>query len=390
MEKSKNNNAASSQSPAPDASQRRSGRVTRAPRRFTPEAHSASQNSPGTSKRKRAPEPDDDVEDEENQAPDGDEDDEEPSDDEEDNEEEDDQDEPAPRSRKSKSSQKSKSRKPAAKRTKVNGSATADADTASAPAVKLPNRPKKTVRVAIAGHGDESGLYWDVFGSGDSSDDVAAHWFQRYQADNAKGMTELINCVLLAAGCEQKLTEDDIQDPENSANRLAELEEAYEQTSISDYPLISRSKSSKNFRDLLVTFFDSLISLLHQTDVLYSDEELMENVQRWVGIMSSSALRPFRHTATTVGLAMLTALISVTKQLDERITKSNQALQAESNRRGKNKNLVANTKKALETANENRGYIDARSKDLFDIIFVHRYRDIDPKIRALAWSSGVA
>ena len=90
---------------------------------------------------------------------------------------------------------------------------------------------------------------------------------------------------------------------------------------------------------MLIGFFDSLISLLHQTDVLYTDEELLDNIQRWVGIMSSSSLRPFRHTATTVGLAMLTALVLVTAQLDDRITKSNQALQAEASRRGKNKNL---------------------------------------------------
>ncbi len=154
------------------------------------------------------------------------------------------------------------------------------------------------------------------------------------------------------------------------------------QTSISDYPLISRAKGSKNFRELLIGFFDSLISLLHQTDVLYTDEDLVDNIQRWVGMMSSSALRPFRHTATTVGLAMLTALIGVIKQLDDRITKSNQALQAESNRRGKNKNLVMNTRKALDDADQNREYVNAKSKDLFDIIFVHRYRDIDPKIRA--------
>jgi cohesin complex subunit SA-1/2 len=69
----------------------------------------------------------------------------------------------------------------------------------------------------------------DIFGSGDSSDDVAAQWFQRYQNDDAQAMTDLINCVLLAAGCEHKLTEDDIRDPENSANKLTELEEAYEQ-----------------------------------------------------------------------------------------------------------------------------------------------------------------
>lgn len=191
-----------------------------------------------------------------------------------------------------------------------------------------------------------------------------------------------MNCVLLAAGCDQHLTADDIRDPENSANKLSELEEAYEQTSISDYPLISRAKSSKNFREVLISFFKSLVGLLHQTDDLYTDANLLDNIQRWVGTMSSSALRPFRHTATTVGLSLLSAMIEVTKQLDGRITKSNLSLQAEQNRKGKNKSLVANTQKALDAANENRQIIDEKVKDLFNIVFVHRYRDIDPKIRA--------
>lgn len=98
--------------------------------------------------------------------------------------------------------------------------------------------------------------------------------------------------------------------------------------------------------------------------------------------MSSSALRPFRHTATTIGLSLLSAMIAVTRQLDERITKQSQALQAESSRRGKNKGLVANTQKALDAANQNRQLIDDKVKDFFNIIFVHRYRDIDAKIRA--------
>ncbi|KAI1337472.1 STAG-domain-containing protein [Xylariaceae sp. FL0016] len=352
---------------------RRSGRARNAPQKFSPEPAPSQNDHAASFKRKRDAQDED--EDDENEEPEVDEDEQAPTD--QDDDEEDD--EPTPRPKKSKSSQAPRSNKPAMKRTKINGSATQGA---RAPAMKqLPNRPKKTVKLAIS-RGDGDDLYSEVFGSGSSPDDVAAQWFQGYQADDAKALTDLINCVLLAAGCEQQLTPDDIRDPENSANRLTELEEAYEQTSISDYPLISRAKSSKNFRELLVGFFDSLISLLHQTDVLYNDENLLDNIQRWVGIMSSSALRPFRHTATTVGLAMLTALIEVMKQLDDRATKSNQALLAESNRRGKNKNLVQNTKKALDVANANRSFVDSKSKDLFDIVFVHRYRDIDPKIRA--------
>lgn len=69
----------------------------------------------------------------------------------------------------------------------------------------------------------------EIFSSGDSSNDVAAHWFQRYVENDAAALTDLVNCVLLATGCDQSLSEDDIRDPENSANKLSELEEAFEQ-----------------------------------------------------------------------------------------------------------------------------------------------------------------
>ncbi|KAK6065762.1 STAG domain-containing protein [Seiridium cupressi] len=379
---SEDNNATPSPSAA-DA-RRRSGRVVRAPRKFTEDIQNDT-----SSKRKRVRDNDEDAENQDPQDSLEEASDEEPA--------EDSDEDPAPKQRKS----KARTKKPAAKKPKINGSAPVEAAASQAPAIRLPNRPKKTVRVAIARR-DGDGLYgkipaWerlravnthanaavaDIFGSGDSSDDVAAHWFQRYQENDAAALTDLVNCVLLATGCDQSLTEDDIRDPENSANKLSELEEAFEQTSISEYPLISRAKSSKDFRQQLIGFFESLISLLHQTDTLYQDSELLENIQRWVGIMSSSSLRPFRHTATTIGLALLTSMIAVTRQLDDRITKSNQALQAESNRRGKNKGLVANTQRALDTANQNRQLIDEKVKEFFDIIFVHRYRDIDAKIRA--------
>lgn len=249
METSDNNatsSPASAPASAPDLSRRRSGRVVRAPQKFSPEPQNDHSSS---SKRKRGL--DRDEEDAENESP-VEEEEEELSDPEEEDEAEEEQ---TSRPKSSKSKQKSRSKKPAAKRTKVNGSAPADIVSASnAPAVRLPNRPKKTVRVTIA-HPDGEGLYgeklqsydsafacWyanvllvDIFGSGDSSEDVAHQWFQRYRQDDAKALTDVINCVLLAAGCDQQLTEDDIRDPDNSTNRLSELEEAYQQ--VRDYPL---------------------------------------------------------------------------------------------------------------------------------------------------------
>jgi cohesin complex subunit SA-1/2 len=131
------NNA--SQSPEADASRRRSGRVTRAPRKFTPEPQ-LGQNA--ASKRKRNQAGDDEdidnealLESDEDMSEDG------PEDD----------DEHLP-SRKKKSSKSARPRKPANKRVKTNGASV------SGHAASLPSRPKKSVRIERLPQ-DGSGLY---------------------------------------------------------------------------------------------------------------------------------------------------------------------------------------------------------------------------------------
>lgn len=147
---------------------------------------------------------------------------------------------------------------------------------------------------------------------------------------------------------------------------------------------MSKIKESRDFRESLIGFFKSLINVFHETDALYTDEPLMENIARWVYTMSSSTLRPFRHTATTVALAMELALATVARKLDERATKTSQQLDAEKARKGKSRNvdMLANLKKSLNEANTNRETCGKYMLDCFEVVFVHRYRDIDARIRA--------
>jgi cohesin complex subunit SA-1/2 len=237
----------------------------------------------------------------------------------------------------------------------------------------------------------------EIFGSGDSSDEVATQWYSRYQANDSLAVTELVNCILLCAGCDQQVTEDDIRDPDNSHRRLDDLQNMYQEVSfthisvaidigadftqqqITDYPLISKSKSAKSFRELLTNFFKSLVSLIHETEVLYKDGTLMENIHTWVAPMSSSTLRPFRHTASTIALSVQTGLVDVAKILDNRITNIEAQLAAA--KKGKNKAKVNEIQRNLDEANQNRETCTNIITDFFDAVFVHRYRDVDPKIR---------
>ncbi|KIH86953.1 cohesin complex subunit SA-1/2 [Sporothrix brasiliensis 5110] len=341
------------------ASQRRSGRVVRAPARFLPEVVEG-RKRPGDD---GGHDDDDDVDDVD--AEDGDDDDGEDG-------------EANPRRvRPKRKANGASTAGRAIKKPKLNG--------AGNHAASLPSRPKKSVRVTIETDADhDSALYADIFSSGDDSDDVAGRWYERYQTNNQAAVADLVNCILSAAGCDYHVTEDDINDPDNCSNRLTELQGIYEDQKITDYPLIAKSRTTRSFRELLVQFFHSFISVLHETEMLYTQPEIMENVVRWVASLSSSTLRPFRHTATTVALAMLAALVTVARKLDDRINKLTQQVENQRSRNGKSKSKdprLVSLENTLREAGGNRERAAELMKEFFDTVFVHRYRDVDPRIR---------
>ncbi|KAM0272179.1 hypothetical protein ACHAQH_008829 [Verticillium albo-atrum] len=375
-------------SPDPEsASRRRSGRVVRAPEKFSPEPAL-------TTKRKRAADQDDEDSGDDDQDDHGIEDD--ASDDDRDmSDATDDQLTPHPKQQqqqkqKQKQKQKQQQRKtarkqsnpsqldgPATKKPKTNGLSSASLSKAAS----LPTRPKKNVAIANFGKPGQDSLYVkaDVFTPGSSSDDAADAWFKRYREDDAVALRDLVNFVLQVCGCEHKITDDDIRDPDNSDNRLGELQELYQEERITEYPLISRAKGIRSFRELFGEFFEALVTTLHETDVLYKEPVLMENISRWIASMSSSPLRPFRHTATTAILSIVSGLVDVAVTLDRRISTTEHQISA--SQKQKNKTKVAEMQENLQQANTYREICNEQMKDFFETTFVHRYRDVDPRIR---------
>ena len=105
----------------------------------------------------------------------------------------------------------------------------------------------------------------------------------------------------------------------------------------------------------------------------------MDNLHAWLASMSSSSLRPFRHTATTISLALQTGLVDIAGVLDSRIANIEQQLQA--SKKSKNKTKSAEIQRNLDEANAHRKTCSDAIQSFFDTVFVHRYRDVDPKIR---------
>jgi cohesin complex subunit SA-1/2 len=67
-----------------------------------------------------------------------------------------------------------------------------------------------------------------VFVSEEPIKEVVQEWLGRYRNDNASAMTELVNFMLKAAGCDLQVTVDNINDFDNAAGRLKDIQDEYQ------------------------------------------------------------------------------------------------------------------------------------------------------------------
>lgn len=117
------------------------------------------------------------------------------------------------------------------------------------------------------------------------------------------------------------------------------------------------------------------------SNILFDDDTVMEVITAWVGSMSSAGNRPFRHTATVAALAIVSALCDVAKEVVDSSAKTQR--QAEGEKKGKrvNKGRVKELEDRVKQLSQNQEKLETLMTSWFDTVFVHRYRDVDPRIR---------
>lgn len=222
-----------------------------------------------------------------------------------------------------------------------------------------------------------------MFASSDRLEDVAARWVARFNEHEAKAVAEIVNFVLRAAGCSIRIDEDDIADPDNAPSRVAELQDEFQAQEVTEYPLIAKAKDGggQAFRNTLHRFFLVLVQSIAQSGLMYENQELLENIAVWIGAMSSSGNRPFRHTATVAALAITTALASAAADIVENTAKKIRQSESEAKKSRVNKARVSAANQEVEDYNTKLEAVDSALNDWFSLVYVHRYRDVDPHIR---------
>ncbi|KAJ7057080.1 hypothetical protein C8F01DRAFT_992238, partial [Mycena amicta] len=197
-------------------------------------------------------------------------------------------------------------------------------------------------------------------------------------------LAEAVNMILRCCGCNDTMDADRAVDYDGVVDALDDVtEELKKETAPTSYPLTSKLPVFKKFRKSLREFLERLITSAADLGSLYTTE-LIPTLQTWVIAMSSSQVRSFRHTATVVALELESALCDVAAKVEKAAELSARQREGEKKRRG-GKGAASNDRghdaKAAQIR-ERREKLNEFIKDFIDGVFVHRYRDLDPIIRA--------
>ena len=115
--------------------------------------------------------------------------------------------------------------------------------------------------------------------------------------------------------------------------------------------------------------------------MLLDQPDLIENIQVWISAMSSATNRPFRHTSTLIALEVISALAALGRSFADNRAKAVRQSEGEKNNKRINQARIDDLQSRADEASERSRQVDSIINDWFDTVFIHRYRDVDPRIR---------
>jgi len=207
-------------------------------------------------------------------------------------------------------------------------------------------------------------------------------WIDSYRSDRETATSELIQFFIRSAGCRGIIGPQMLNSNEKD-QIIKELVEDFEDEYGSDYPLIMTGPQYKKFKNNFCEFVHVLVKQC-QYSIIY-DQYLMENLISWLITLSDSQVRAFRHTATLASMKLMTALVDVALLLSVNLDNTLRQYQIE-----KSKPREQRLNERLDALNSKKSEMEDNTKDInimlgymFKSLFVHRYRDFVPEIRAV-------
>uniref|UniRef100_A0A9L0SZH3 Cohesin subunit SA n=1 Tax=Equus caballus TaxID=9796 RepID=A0A9L0SZH3_HORSE len=261
---------------------------------------------------------------------------------------------------------------------------------------RVAKRPLKTTPVAkhpkkgsqmVRGHGQKeseppaSDLFDAVKAAKSDMQSLVDEWLDSYKQDQDAGFLELVNFFIQSCGCKGTVTQEMFRKMSNS-EIIRHLTEQFNEDS-GDYPLTAPGPSWKKFQGSFCEFVRTLVFRC-QYGLLY-DGFPMDNLISLLTGLSDSQVRAFRHTSTLAAMTLMTSLVRVALQLSVHKDYNHRQYEAERSK-GPGQRAPERLESLLEKRKELQEHqeeIEGMMNALFRGVFVHRYRDVLPEIRAI-------
>lgn len=228
---------------------------------------------------------------------------------------------------------------------------------------------------------DETSLFWILRYSKFTITMIVDEWIENYKIDRDSALISLMQFFINASGCKGKISTN-MQSTMEHTSIIRKMTEEFDEES-GEYPLIMAGQQWKKFKNNFCDFVQTLVKQC-QYSIIY-DQFLMDNVISLLTGLSDSQVRAFRHTATLAAMKLMTALVDVALLVS--INYDNAARQYDTERL---KSADEVSEERLEALITKRGELEENMDEIknmltymFKSVFVHRYRDTLPEIRAI-------
>ncbi|WVQ85787.1 hypothetical protein IAT38_007954 [Cryptococcus sp. DSM 104549] len=222
-------------------------------------------------------------------------------------------------------------------------------------------------------------------------------WVETYQqatGDEVSEQTaihELVVFFIRCCGMSSEIEQAEATDDDGIPDVVERIQDENVRVALAAYPLVTRSKDFRPFKSNLNEFISHLITSLSLTPILFHTIDttphfslLVPLLLNWLMCMSSSPLRPIRHTSTYITLKINSALCGVAATVSSDLSTKQRQRDAEVKKNGTSAAAQKRLKDAeakVKEVHERKQRLEELMGEIFDVMFVHRVRDADPAIR---------
>ncbi|KAG5270479.1 hypothetical protein AALO_G00193090 [Alosa alosa] len=210
---------------------------------------------------------------------------------------------------------------------------------------------------------------------------VVSEWLEDYKQDREAGLLELINFLVQCCGCRGVVSKEMLTSMQNS-DIICQLTKEFKEDSAA-YPLSSVGPQWRRFRESLCEFVAQLVRRC-QHSLLYDDFLFSTLVPLLTGL-ADSQVRAFRHTSTFIAMKLMSAVVEVAVSVFAQIQVTNRRCELEKNKTSEHRatQKLEELEQSYSELMEHQTELCSIMNAIFKGVFVHRYRDRVPEIRAV-------